>query len=114
MNADAELNTALRRQASVALDHAGLHFDGAAHGVDDAAELDKVAVARALDDAPVMRVDRGIDQIAPQPTEPRQCALFVRADKSALADDIRDQDRRYLALAMFQSHVGFPPVPVDK
>ena len=39
MDADAELDAALGRKAGVALDHAVLHFDGAAHGVDHAAEL---------------------------------------------------------------------------
>ena len=43
-----------------------LHFDRAAHRVDHAAELDEAAVAGALDDAPVMRGDGGIDQIAAQ------------------------------------------------
>jgi hypothetical protein len=51
MDADAELDTALRGQAGVALDHAVLHFDCAAHGVNDASELDDRAVAGALDDA---------------------------------------------------------------
>ena len=67
MNADAELDAALGRQAGVALGHAVLHLDGAAHGVDHAAELDENAVAGALDDAPVMRGDGGIDQVAPEP-----------------------------------------------
>jgi hypothetical protein len=40
MNADPKFDAALRRQAGVALDHAVLHLDGAAHGVDHAAELD--------------------------------------------------------------------------
>ena len=57
MNADAELDALLGRHAGVALDHAVLHFDGAAHGVDDAAELDDAAVAGALDDAAVMHGD---------------------------------------------------------
>ena len=57
MNADAKLDAALGRQAGVAFDHAVLHFDRAAHGVDDAAELDQAAVAGALDDASVMRGD---------------------------------------------------------
>ena len=39
MDADAELDAALGRKAGVALDHAVLHLDGAAHGVDHAAEL---------------------------------------------------------------------------
>ena len=41
MDADAELDAALGRQASIALDHAVLDLDGAAHGIDDASELDE-------------------------------------------------------------------------
>ena len=40
MNADAEVDAAVRRHAGVALDHGVLKFDRAAHGVDHAAELD--------------------------------------------------------------------------
>ena len=64
MNADSKLDTALGRQARVPLDHAILQLDGAAHGVDHAAELDDAAVAGALHHAPVMYGDGGIDQIA--------------------------------------------------
>jgi hypothetical protein len=67
---------------------------GAPHSVDHAAELDEAAVASALDDAAVMRVDRRIDQIAAQRPEPRQRALLVGAGEPAVADDVRDQDRR--------------------
>ena len=80
--------------ARVALDHGVLHFDRAAHRVDDAAELDDAAVAGALDDAAVMHGDRGIDQIAAQRAQPRQGAIFVRAREPAIADHIRDQNRR--------------------
>ncbi len=97
VDADAELDAALGRQAGVALGHAVLHFDGAAHGVDHAAELDENAVAGAFDDAPVVRVDGGIDQVAAQPPEPRQGAILVRSREPAVADDIRNQDRRNLA-----------------
>ena len=96
MDADAELDAALGRHAGVALDHAVLHFDRAAHRVDDAAELDEAAVAGALDDAPVMRGDGGIDQIAAQRPQPRQRAILVRAREPAVADDVGDQDRRNL------------------
>ena len=71
MDADAELDTLVRRDTRVAFDHSDLDFDRAAHGVDDAAELGDEPVARALDDAPMMRGDGRVDQIAPQPTEPR-------------------------------------------
>src|SRR5208282_3329635 len=93
MNADPELYAALRRQAGVALDEALLHFDGAAHGVDHAAELDETAVACALDDAPVMRVDSGINQVAAQSPQPRERAILVRSREPAVADHVGDQDR---------------------
>ena len=94
MNADAELDAALGRHAGVALDHAVLHLDRAAHRVDHAAELDEAAVAGALDDAPVMHGDGGIDQIAAQRPQPRQRAILVRAGEPAVADHVGDQDRR--------------------
>ena len=55
----------------VALDHGVLHFDGAAHRVDDAAKLDDAAIAGALDDAAMMHGDGRIDQIAAQRTQSR-------------------------------------------
>jgi hypothetical protein len=64
MDADAKLDAALRRKAGVALDHAVLHLDGAAHGVDHTAELHQYSVPGALHDAPVMHGDGRIDQIA--------------------------------------------------
>ena len=97
VNADAELDAPLGRQAGVALDHAVLHLDRAAHGVDDAAELDDRAVAGALDDAAVMDGDGGIDEIAAQGPEARERAILVRAREPAVADDVRDQDRRELS-----------------
>ena len=94
MNADAELDAPVLRHAGVALDHPVLHFDRAAHGVDHAAELDRAAVAGALDDAAVMHGDGRIDQVAAQRPEPRQRAILVRAGEPAEADDVGGQDRR--------------------
>jgi hypothetical protein len=67
---DTELDTALRRQASVALDHPILHFDGAAHGVDHASELNEDAISCPLNDAAVMQGDGRVDQV----TAPRSRA----------------------------------------
>ena len=64
VDADAELNAPLGRQAGVALEHAVLHLDGATHGVDHTAKLDQAAVTGAFDYAPMMRRDRRINQIA--------------------------------------------------
>ena len=94
MNADTKLDATLRGQAGVALGQAALHFDGAAHGIDDTAKLDEAPVAGPLDDAPAVRVDGGVDQVASQPPEPRQGAILVRPREPAVADNIRDQNRR--------------------
>ncbi len=89
MDADTEHDPAVLRDAGIALDHGVLNFDRAAHRVDDAAELDNAAVARALDDAATVDRDGRIDQIAAQRPEPRQNAIFVRPGEPAIADDIR-------------------------
>ena len=93
MNADAKFDALVGRDARVALDHGVLHFDRAAHRVDDAAELDEAAVAGALDDAAMMHGDGGINQIAAQRAQPRQSSILVRPREPAVADDIGDQDR---------------------
>ena len=94
MDADAELDPAIRRQAGIALDHAILHLDGAAHGVDDAAELHQRPVAGALHDASLVHGDGGIDQVAAQRPQPCQSPILVRACQPAVADDIGGQDGR--------------------
>jgi hypothetical protein len=61
--ADAELDAPFRRDSRVALDHSVLHLDRAPDRVHYAAELSDVAVARALDDARMMRVDCGVRSV---------------------------------------------------
>ena len=63
-----ELDATLGRKPGVALDHPVLHLDGAAHGVNHAAELDEDSVPRPLHYAPVMQGDGRVDQIAAQRT----------------------------------------------
>src|ERR1700733_2319224 len=93
MDADAELDATIVRHAGVALDHAVLHLDRTSHRVDHAAELTNEPVARSLDDAPMMRSDRRINQIAAQRPQPRQRSLLVGPGEPAITDDIGDQDR---------------------
>ena len=63
VNANAELDAALARQARITFDHADLHFNRAAHGVDHGAEFDQHAVTGALDHAAVVHGDGRVDQI---------------------------------------------------
>jgi hypothetical protein len=94
MDANSELDATLGRHAGVALGHAVLQLNGAAHGVDDAPKLDDAAIAGALDDAAMMHGDRRIDQIATQRAQARQSSIFVGASEPAIADHIRHQNRR--------------------
>ena len=94
MNADAKVDAAFGRKTGIAFDEAVLHLDGAAHRVDHAAELDEASIPSSLNDALMMGVDGGIDQIAPQPPQPRQRAILILPREPAVADDIRDQNRR--------------------
>ena len=92
VDADPELDAALRGKTGIALDHTVLHLDGAAHGIDDASELDEDAVAGALHCAAMMRGDGGIEQIAPQPAQPSQCPVLVGTGEPAVSDYIRRKD----------------------
>jgi len=55
MDTNTKLDTTVRRQASISLDHAALHFEGTTHAVDNAPKLDDRAVAGPLDNTAVMR-----------------------------------------------------------
>jgi hypothetical protein len=94
VNADAEGDAAIFGDAGVAVDQRVLDFDRAAHGVDDAAELDEQSVAGALNDAPVMHGDCRVDEVTAQRPQPRQDGIFVRAGEPAIADHVRAKDRR--------------------
>jgi len=80
--------------AGVTLEHAVLHFDRAKHRVDHAAKFNQNAVADSLDDAAVTHGDLRIDEIAAQRPQPRQDAIFVRANEPAIADHVRAKDSR--------------------
>ena len=93
MNADAELYAAVLGDAGVALDHGALKLDGAAHGVDHAAELDDGAIAGPLDYAAVVNGDGGVDQIAAQGSQAREDAILIGRSQPGKADDVGRQNR---------------------
>jgi len=96
MNADAELDPPLWRKARVALNHADLHFDGAAHRIDYAAELDDGTIAGALNHPPIMDGDYRVDSVAAERPQPCKDSILVGASKPAVPDDIRHQNCREL------------------
>src|SRR5271168_4211068 len=87
------IRKSMRRHSSVALDHGVLHFDGAAHGVDHAAEFDQSSIAGALYDTTVMHGDRRVDEIAAERPEAGKSAILVRAREPAETDDVGSEDR---------------------
>ena len=94
MNADAKFNALFGRQAGVALDHTALHFDGATDRVDHAAELDDRAIAGTFDHTTMVESDSRINEVAAKGPQAGERSLLVGARKPAVADDVRDQDRR--------------------
>ena len=94
MNADTKFDAALRRKTSISLHHAALHFECAAHSVNNAAKFDDGTITRALDHAPMMHGDDWIDQVAAEGPKSRQGAILVRSDEAAVAHHVRDQDCR--------------------
>ena len=81
--------SAFRGKAGVALDHAVLHLDGAAHSVNYATELNERSITGAFDHTPVMHSDSWVDEIATQCTETGQRAILVGASEPAVPDQIR-------------------------
>jgi len=86
------------RNAGVAFDEAGLHFDRTAYRVDHAPELDDRAVATVLVDAAAMRGDCRVDEIATQAPQARKRSVLIGAGEPAVPDDIGDQDRGEFAI----------------
>jgi hypothetical protein len=104
----------IRRSGGTPVNESVLHFDRAADGVDHAAELDDCAVAGAFDDPTVMGGNGGVDEIAAQPPDARQRAVLVSTGEPAVADNIRDQDRREfsgLAHCAAPAVAGLPQMP---
>ena len=97
MDADTKFDSSFRRQARIALDHAALHLDSTAHGVDNAAKLDEGTVASALHDSAVMDGNGRVDQVTPQRTKPGQRTIFVGSRESAVADHVSRENRSYLS-----------------
>jgi hypothetical protein len=97
VNADPKLDPPLRWQASVALDHAILHLNSAANGVDHTSELDEDAIARPLDHAAVMQSDGGVEQIAAERPQPGKRPLLVGTGQLAVSGYVRCENGREFA-----------------
>ena len=115
MDADPKFDALVGRDLGVPLDHRPLEFNRAVHRVDDAAEFDDAAVARALDDAAVMHCDGRVEQVAAKGPKAGEDSILVRTRKPRVADNVGHQDRHELsALAHGASAEARSPVAGGK
>ena len=96
------------RYPAAAFGDRALHLDGAAHRVEDAREFDEHSVAGGLDDAALPERDLGIDQIATQAFETRECPFLVRFHEPRIAGDIGGEDRREPSRNRLSAHHRLP------
>jgi hypothetical protein len=111
VDADAVFDAPVGRHLGIALGHRALHFDGAAHRIDDAREFDEEPVAGGLDDAAPVLSDLRIAQLAPDRLQRSERAFLVVSHRPRIAGDIGRQNRRqpaFDALALPGSHPGSP------
>jgi len=92
VDADAEFDAGIGCECEVPLRHLRLDFAGAAQSVDGAGELGQQAVARGLDDAPVMLGDGRFNQLGADRLEAPQCALLVGSDQPRVTRHISGED----------------------
>ena len=113
MDADAVLDALFRRQSSISLDHAVLHFNRAAHRVDHAAEFDDCAVAGSISRTrPRCTATVGSIRSLRRAPQARQRPVFISADKPAEAHHIGGEDRHeFPAFARGLRHFGGEPSP---
>ena len=93
IDADAQFDAAVRRDAGVPLGHRLLHLDRAAHRIDDAGKLHQQAVAGGLDDAAPVLGDLRIEELAAQRLEAFERALLVRPHQPRIPRHIGGEDR---------------------
>jgi hypothetical protein len=92
IDADAKADALLLGGVSLAVEHAALRLDGAAHGIDHAGKLGQHAVAGALDDAAFVLADLRVDKFAAVRLEAAQGAFLVRPHQTRIAGHIRSED----------------------
>ena len=112
VDADAKLDPQVGRHVDIPLRHRALHFHRIASRIHGTGELDQHAVARGLDDAPVVRLDAGIDQGLAQHFQLRQRPLLVATHQPAIAGDISRQHRRQSPVHALVGQKEPPPLAI--
>jgi len=93
IDADAQFDALVRRDACVPLRDRLLHLDRATHRIDDAGKLHQYTVAGGLDDAAVVLGDLRIEELMAQRLEAFERAFLVRAHQPRIPRHIGGEDR---------------------
>jgi hypothetical protein len=101
IDADAQFDAVVRRDAGVPLGHRLLHLDRAAHCIDDARKFHQHAVAGGLDNAAAVLGDLRIDKLAAQRLEAFERPFLVRSHQPRIARHVGGDDRRETAFDGF-------------
>src|SRR5204863_3413954 len=109
MNPHAEFDALVGWYVGVALGHAALHLDGAAHRIDDTGELREQTVAGGFDDAAAVLGNLRVAEFAPDRLQCRERPFLVRAHQPRIAGDIGRQYRRQPPLSAIRFHCGRLP-----
>src|SRR5262249_6943369 len=94
---DAHMDAPFFGHRGVALRHVPLEHDSTFNGVDYAAELGEQPVAHELEDAPVMLLDLGLEEVLAMRAHPLEGVRLVLLHEAAIADHVGREDRRKLA-----------------
>jgi hypothetical protein len=113
VNADAEAKPGFDTPVGFECDHVALNVDAAFQRCGGAGELGQKAITRGLDQAATMFYDLGLDNLVPQPAQPREGQRLVVLHQSAEAGQVGNHDRRQLAFGCScrQDSLHYRPVP---
>ena len=94
VDADTKLDPLIGRQTGIALGHATLHVDRAAHRIDYTGEFQQQAIAGSLDDPAAVFGDLRVNKLPPVGLQTRQRGAVVAAHEKGIAHHIGRYDRR--------------------
>ena len=92
IDADAKADVLAFIDVGIAVFHALLHHDGAAHRINDRGELDENAVTRGLDDTALVLGDQRIDELPAMALERGERPFLVGAHEARVSRHVRGED----------------------
>ena len=92
IDADADAHTFSLGKRTVALLHPPLNGDSALNRIDDTYELRQKAIARQLEDAAPVLLNRRLEDFLPVSLQPRERSGLVALHQRRIAGDVGDQN----------------------